>query len=370
MSSNWKVASLGLAAVVFGVLLAVFLLPLLDDHAVNRDGPLTTPSESSVGAVPVDGRLPERDEQDSPRTNPGSADSVGQRSDSVKNVLELALACLSPGLEDSSYDASKLGAISECLRGLDWSRVAAPELASWLCSERPPLRQGCLVLAAALYARTPSDAVAYLADYEPECREVAETGLQIMAVEQLSFLDPLWVEELAHSMTPEALFTGDSSEQGLLLAEFFIRRGDSTIRTLLEKGGRGEYGGSEGEITRAARVCLFVTSTIQGDPESAYNAWSYADSLLSSQAAPPATGGVLAPFLANRQTWPNGDSTLALQTLLQALDDPGFRQSATTVLYFMYTPDGPDGCDKGLWSEIYAQVLADAEKYGWEKPTK
>jgi hypothetical protein len=231
-----------------------------------------------------------------------------------------------------------------------------------------------LALGAALYAREPEDALAYLASLDADCREVAETGIQIMAIEAIESIDPLWVEELGRSMTPESLFTGQSSVQVLLLAKFFIRKGDAAIAAILEQGGRGEYGGSVQEITRAARVTLFVTATMGHDMghdgTSADFAWSYAESLLQSPTAPPESGNVMASFLTSRVTWPGGDSTLALQTLSFALDDPQFARDAAVIVWFMHTPEGPKGCNEDLWSEVYSKASAVAAEEGWAKLQK
>lgn len=288
------------------------------------------------------------------------------------DVLRRAEACLRPDLDDSENpgDGADAAAIWQCLQGFDWSRVTPVDLATWLCAEKRPMRQACRVIGSALYARSPKEALAYLGEYKPACREVKETGLQIMAVEAIGLADRQWVAELERSMTPDALFTGSSSTQGLLLAELFIRGGNVALATILENGGRGEYGGSDAEITRAAAGSLFVTSTGQWDANRSGNAWVYAESLVKSPTTPASVGDVLAAFLPSRQTWPGGDSTPALSTLSQAMDDPRFTQKIASYLYFMQKPAGPDGCNKVLWDEIYAKVLAVAAKSGWEPLSK
>jgi hypothetical protein len=212
--------------------------------------------------------------------------------------------------------------------------------------------------------------LAFLGEYSPICREVKETGLQIMAIEAIGLVDPQWVAELERSMTPDALFTGHSSTQGLLLAEHFTRSGNVALATILESGGRGEYGGSDDEINRAAAVSLFVTSTGQWDANRSGNAWAYAESLVKSPTTPASLGDILGAFLPSKQTWPAGDSTLALSTLSQAMDDPRFTHKIASTLYFMHKPAGPDGCNKVLWDEVYAKALAVATKEGWQPPSK
>lgn len=208
-------------------------------------------------------------------------------------LLRRAEACLRPELADAETIAPDLMPIWRCLQDLDWSRVAPADLATWLCASRRPLLQASLVIGSTLYARPPKDALAFLAEYSPACLEVRETGLQIMAVEAIQLVDPGWVLELERSMTSEALFTGRSSEQGIKLAELFIRNGNTALATILENGGRGEYGGSDGEISRAARVSLFLTSTGQWDPDRSDRAWEYADSLVSCRTTPSIVGNVL-----------------------------------------------------------------------------
>jgi len=81
-------------------------------------------------------------------------------------------------------------------------------------------------------------------------------------------------------------------------------------------------------------------------------------------------GHGLAAFLSSKQTWPAGDSTLALSTLSLAMDDSRFTQSIASTLFLTQKPSGPDGCNKDLWNEIYAKVLAVASDMGWEPPSK
>jgi hypothetical protein len=191
-----------------------------------------------------------------------------------------------------------------------------------------------------------------------------------MAVEVIGMTDPKWVAELERSMTPDALFTGRSSAQGIWLAELFVRNGNGAVATILEKGGRGEYGGSDEEISRAAGTSLFVISSGQWDANRSDNAWVYADSLVMSPTTPARVGDLLGPFLLSKQTWPGGDSRQALTTLSVAMDDPRFTQSIASTLFFMQEPAGPDGCDKVLWNEVYAKALAVATKNGWEPISK
>jgi hypothetical protein len=191
-----------------------------------------------------------------------------------------------------------------------------------------------------------------------------------MAVEAIGLVDRRWVGELESSMTSDALFTGRSSTQGLLLAELFIRAGNGAIANILENGGRGEYGGSNEEVNRAVAVSLFVTSTGQWDANRSDNAWVYADSLVKSPTTPACVGDMLGAFLPSKQTWPGGDSTPALSTLSLAMDDPRFTERIAGALFYMQKPAGPDGCNKVLWDEVYAKVLAVAAANGWEPLSK
>lgn len=284
------------------------------------------------------------------------------------DVLRRAKACMRPDLDDSTTHGggADAAAIWQCLQGFDWMRVTPVELGEWLCVEKLPFQQACRVLGSALYARSPKEALAYLSAYQPTCLDVRETGLQIMAVESIGLVDPKWVAELERSMTPDALFTGDSSTQALLLAELFIRNGNGALAVILENGGRGEYGGSKDEISRAAAASLFVISSGQWDANRSDNAWVYAESLLTSPTTPPIVGNVLGAFLTNKQTWPGGDSTPAMSTLLVAMDDTRFTASLAATLFYTQKPAGPVGCNKVIWDEVYAKVLVVATKNGWE----
>jgi hypothetical protein len=300
----------------------------------------------------------------------GSPPADAATPDSGADVLRKAESCLRPDLADANTLPADLAPIWRCLQSLDWSRVAPVDLATWLCSAQCSLRQASLVGGAALYARSPNDALAFLAQYEPTCANFRESGLQIMAIEAIARVDSAWVAELERNMTPDALFTGSSSTQGILLAEYFIRRGNVAIAAMLEDGGRGLLGGSDKEMARSAAMSLFLHSTRQWSDTRAGDAWSYAESLLYSPTTPAVAGNVLAAFLPSRQTWPQGDSTPALKTLSSALDDPRFAATAAIVLFAQHAPEGPDGCDKRLWAEIYAKVLAIAAKNQWEPPPK
>ena len=331
-----------------------------EQHQASASGSSVDPSEAPQlpHRAEVEIPLPDRETPADSAATPGAGEET----------LEQAEACLRPDL--GLVQEAERKAIWACLQPLDWSGVTAPELAGWLCATTPHLTQSALVVGAALHAREPDIALSYLSQFDPACRQVRETGLQIMAVEIISLGDPAWVEELGESMTPETLFTGQSSEQGLLLAEFFIRRGNDRLATVLEKGGRGEYGGSDGELYRAAAMSLFLSSSMQGDPDCAAKARSYAESLLRSSTTSPSTGSMLASVLSNKQTWPEGDSVPALRALSLVLDDPGFRFPAAATLWNGQTAEGPPGCDEVLWKEIYAKVQVVAAESGWAPKKK
>jgi hypothetical protein len=52
------------------------------------------------------------------------------------------------------------------------------------------------------------------------------------------------------------------------------------------------------------------------------------------------------------------------------MDDPRFTESIAGTVFFMQEPAGPAGCNKVLWDEVYAKVLAVATKNGWEPISK
>ena len=335
-------------------------------QVASQDGPSTveivpTPA-LPLGSKGGDSRSPVAADPVQDLPNPAPQLETGA------DVLRQAKACMRPDLTDPTTPGGgpDAAAIWQCLQSFDWMRVTPAELGEWLCAEKLPLQQACRVIGSALHARAPKEALAYLGAYNPPCPEVRETGLQIMAVEAIGLLDPKWVAELERSMTSDTLFTGDSSTQGILLAELFIRDGNVALALILEKGGRGEYGGSKGEIERAAAASLFLASSGQWDANRAGNAWVYAESLVRSPTTPPSVGSVLGGALASKGTWPGGDSTVAMSTLSQAMDDPRFTESIAATLFFMQKPAGPDGCNKVLWDEVYAKVLAVAAKKGWE----
>ncbi len=207
-----------------------------------------------------------------------------------------------------------------------------------------------------------------------------ESMLQVTMVEAIDLTDPAWVRALEASYEPELLFDGTSSAQCILLAELFIRRGNSHIASILQEGGLGKYGGSEVQVQRAAATSLYLASTMwlgensptaqPADPgASAMQAWEYAEALVYSPTIPASVGGVLGSFLTSKQTWPQGDSKPALKTLLFALNDPKLANQAALAITGNYTKTGPEGCDPELWAQIYKQVEATAMANGWDVPT-
>ncbi len=55
-----------------------------------------------------------------------------------------------------------------------------------------------------------------------------------------------------------------------------------------------------------------------------------------------------------------------MKTMLLTLDDPRFKKSAAITLFATQKPEGPEGCNKALWDEIYKTVLAVAEENQWQ----
>ena len=360
---KWKPAGLLFCVVVIGCLFALSRRGGEDESPrtglQRQQGGLVGDSDGTSAGLGIPRPVAETRVADF-----GGRAATASASSTVEAVLEAAEGCLLPNLDNLSINQSQLDSIWECMVSLDWTVVTASDLASWLCAADRHNLQESIVLGAALYTRQPDDALAYLSDFKPPCLGIRESGLQIMAIEAIEKVDPRWVQKLAVSMTPERLFTGSSSTQAILLAEHYIRNGNLSIATELEKGGRGEYGGSDEEIVRAARVSLFVTSTLQEDPNSSVNAWAYAESLLQSPTCPSQIGSTLAGFLTSKQTWPGGDSEPALRTLLLAMDSSHFAEQATMTVWLNCTPEGPEGCDKVLWKQIYEKAKFFASKHG------
>lgn len=372
MFSRWKHGGLAFAAGMLGCSLIAILLWRSADRPSTDVHPHPDPAVPPTKADTVPALSERRSNLVTKTSDADPSAPPAPQLEKGADVLRLAEACLRPDLDDSTTygGGADAAAIWRCLQDFDWLRVTSFDLATWLCAEKRPLQQASRVIGAALYARPPKEALAYLAEYNPTCLQVRESGLQIMAIEAIGLVDRQWVAELGRSMTPDALFTGHPSTQGILLAELFIRDGNGAITTILENGGRGEYGGSDEEISRAAATSLFVSSSSQWDANRSDNAWAYAESLISSPTTPPIVGDVLAAFLPSKQTWPGGDSTPALTTLALAMDDPRFTQGIAAVLFHTQKQDGPQGCNKVLWDEVYAKVLAVAAEKGWEHPSK
>jgi hypothetical protein len=190
-----------------------------------------------------------------------------------------------------------------------------------------------------------------------------------MMLEFIEQADSRWCKQLEQSFTREALFTEGHSDQCVMLAGHFFRRGNSDVALLLEEGGRGRLGGDEAQVVRAAAVCLSVKSTQWNSAgtavstQAAMSALEYARSLLHSPSTPPIMGSVVAQFLSSSQTWPGGDSKPALELILLALRESRFQLHAAGSLVWPldYTPPG---ADSGLWTEIRRLSATIAREHG------
>jgi hypothetical protein len=326
-----------------------------DSNAPDADVPIPYPAERESEPPPLAPSAP-----------------LGSK---VEEILALAEECLEPYLEIPAGTSADYEPVWRCLQRLDWVQVEAEDLAVWVCSKQRPFWLNGLVGASAWHARSGNRALEYLARFKPQCLNIAESPYQIMLIELIDRVDPRWVGLLSRSFSAEALFTPGASDQCILLAEFFLRRGDPFVTALLEEGGRGLLGGDEDQMCRAAAVCLYAHSTMRAeagstggfDEGASGRAYHYAESLVTSPSTPPLTASTLGQFLTSRQTWPGGDSKPALRLLLEAIEDPRFELRIPNKV-FAHSMSGPPGCDPELWSQLWQKSLQVAKKYGVSVP--
>jgi len=202
-------------------------------------------------------------------------------------------------------------------------------------------------------------ALEWIGPAEAECPRLLGWGDLEGAFASCASLDPAWFQAFRQNLSPEALFDPRSGEAGILVSVAFLKQGDLEMRTWIEKGARGDFGGSSAQIDRAIGAGL----AIQGQGEERL---SFLRSVLASSSV-TGEAGIGATFvhqLVDSRSWPEGQSSAALDTLMQVLYEPRFQESAAATICLQFAADAPSGCDPNLWSEIRARSLEIAHGIG------
>lgn len=307
-----------------------------------------SPSRSSSGTAP-DAPSLER------RTN-ASTTSETPSSDAVHSKVpdpDVA-ACLA--LED-------LDAFRNCVASRLDAKPDARAIARLICRRSKSHEANRTLLGEALLRVTPARALEWIGPAEAECPRLLGWGDLEGAFAYCANRDPAWLEAFRQNLSPESLFDPRSGEAGILVAASFLEKGDAEMRTWIEKGARGDFGGTPAQVDRAIGAGLVV----QGSGEERL---SFLRSVLASPSV-PGEAGVGATFvhqLVDTRSWPEGQSSAALDTLMQVLYEPRFQDSAAATICLQFTAEAPFGCDPNLWSAIRARAIEIAHGIGLVMP--
>lgn len=260
-------------------------------------------------------------------------------------------ACLDHGDETRIWD---------CLRVHLDPHPDAKEVGRHLCtSGQDPATSQALLLGAALDRMPAADALSWLREVEVACPRFLGWSVLEHAIEQLRARDPAWLQQFVAALTPDRLFAEQSGESGLLLAAHLREKGDLEIREWVERGARGEWGGTAEQIERAIGLSLAVDRTPADRLE-------FLRSVLASESVPGdgSLGSTFVLELLNPKTIAGGDSASALDTIEAALCDPRFKESAAATLCLRYKDDPPAGCDPVAWKKLRGRALEIGREIG------
>ena len=136
--------------------------------------------------------------------------------------------------------------------------------------------------------------------------------------------------------------------EAFVSAQFSLR--DPGVLQLIEEIGRGQHGGTDDQIHRAALVALVA----ENDP---YRRLAYLEGIVAS---PEARGGplgnLLGHFLGRGGCLLNGDPRPSRPLLLVVLRDARFAQACAWQLREHLDEPPPQG-DDGLWSAVVEQAM-------------
>lgn len=254
-------------------------------------------------------------------------------------------------------------ALRRCLAEHLGPNPDARAIARVLCGKSPSHQANRAAIAEALLRVPPGEAIAWIGPAEAECPRLLGWGDLENALEAIEARDPAWFSAFRQSMTPDVLFDPDSGEAGILFSVWFLKRGDLEMRTWIEKGAHGAWGGTSAQIDRAIGASL----TIQRSGEEQLR---FLRSVLEVPNIPgeAGIGSTFVNQLLNTRSWPEGQSSAALETLMQVLYEPRYEESAAATICLHFPVDAPPGCDPDMWAAIRARAIEVARAIGLVMP--
>ena len=260
------------------------------------------------------------------------------------------VACLD--LQDSE-------AMRECLAARMDATPDAVEIARALCNGTASHAANRMVLGEALLRIPPTHALAWIGPAETQCPRLLGWGDLENALEWCESRDSAWFQAFRQTLTPDVLFAPESGEAGILFSVWFLKKGDAEMRTWIEKGAHGEWGGTSAQIDRAIGASLTI-------PRTSEERLAFLRSVLDSTRVPgeAGVGSTFANQLLDKRSWPDGRSPAALDTLMQVLYEPRFQESAAATVVLHFPVDAPAGCDADTWTAIRARSMEIARAIG------
>lgn len=263
--------------------------------------------------------------------------------------LDALASCVLASGEPTEATES-MARIRACLADIDLAEIEAPALASWLCSHDPssPARQ--VLIEQASIRRSPGEFLRFVDELQDAiCDEMTERLPQAAALLWAESNDPAWLAEVQASIDAQALF-GGASDGVVLMAEYFVERGDARIAAMLAAGARGELGGTPEQMVRAANVVAVHED--RGEPYLAFCA-----SLLDSPATTPdeLMGNHLLAFTLRDKASLDGNWRRSIALVERMLDDPRFAVEAASQLLAQHTRQ-PQGFPDSEWERLLARA--------------
>jgi hypothetical protein len=256
-----------------------------------------------------------------------------------------------------------LDAFRKCVAARLDAKPDARAIARLLCRRSKSHDANRILLAEALLRVTPARVLEWIGPAESECPRLLGWGDLEGAFADCGARDPAWLQAFRQNLSPESLFDPRSGEAGILVAVSFLKKGDLEMRTWIEQGARGEFGGTSAQIDRAIGAALVIQAT--GDERLAF-----LRSVLASPSVPgeAGVGATLVHQLVDTKSWPDGQSSAALDTMMQVLYEPRYEDSAAATICLQFTNEAPPGCDPNLWSAIRARAIEIAHGIGLVMP--
>jgi hypothetical protein len=244
-------------------------------------------------------------------------------------------------------------------RGL--ARLDATQIARWSCTTASDLQSVSAVFSERLAAEPCDSVLDFVVEFQAACDRYAETWLTVGALERGRERSEAWHFGVVSMLDERTLLPQSGSEAVIQLSEAFVSAQysmrDPGVLQLIEEIGRGQHGGTDDQIHRAALVALVADD----DP---YRRLAYLQGIVASpEARGRPLGNLLGHFLGRGGCLLNGDPRPSLQLLLIVLRDARFAQACAWQLREHLDEPPPQG-DDGLWSAVVEQaktVLANDE---------